>query len=364
MTDRAASAAAVAALSAAVGEHLEHLQPLRGGFRAVVERVRMPSGASAVIKEFHQPCEEWAREVAALQILPPTVPAPRLLAAATDPPSLLMSDLGSGSCVADALLGNDPDAARLAVLQWADALARLHSATVGHAEQFADALAQRGPTVQSARMPALLDTAARDLHQLAELIEAPVPAGALDRLRELLPASAAASALSPADACPDNNVTTPSGLALLDFEGGEYRHVAWDVAYLVVPWPSCWCSWRLPDDLTATTLDRYRGAVDLPYIGTGDFDDAVIRAAIGWALLSTSWFSTNALGDDPAPSDPRIVAPPRRAMILHRLARAAEGHLVEPALSEFAANLRSAFIRRWGHVPLGYAPAFEVGVNR
>jgi hypothetical protein len=31
------------------------------------------------------------------------------------------------------------------------------------------------------------------------------------------------------------------GLALLGVT------VAWDAAYLTVPWPTCWCSWRLSD---------------------------------------------------------------------------------------------------------------------
>jgi hypothetical protein len=53
------------------------------------------------------------------------------------------------------------------------------------------------------------------------------------------------SALWPCDACPDNNVRNDSGeLSLVDFEGAAFRHVAWDVAYLTVPWPSCWCCWR------------------------------------------------------------------------------------------------------------------------
>ena len=359
MADRAVSAAALATLSAAIGARLEHFQPVRGGYRAVGERVKMPGGAFAGVKEFHQPCEEWAREIAALQILPRSVLAPRLLAAVTDPASFVMTDLGSGRCVADALLGDDPHAAREAILSWADSLARLHSATVGHGEPFAAALADRDQAVQPARMPVLLDTAARGLDQLADRIGASVPAGALGRLRNLLPTDGDTSALSPADACPDNNIATPAGLALLDFEGAEYRHVAWDVAYLAVPWPSCWCSWRLPDDIGAAALDRYRDAVVLPYASTARFDNDVSRAAIGWALLSTSWFATNALGDDPAPSDPRIVAPPRRAMILHRLAHAAAGSMIEPALAEFAVNLHSAFVRRWGEAPLEYAPAFR-----
>ena len=67
-------------------------------------------------------------------------------------------------------------------------------------------------------------------------------------------------ALSPADACPDNNLLLADGCRLIDFEWAEVRHPAWDAAYLAVPWPTCWCSWRIPDATAARALDAYRGA--------------------------------------------------------------------------------------------------------
>jgi Phosphotransferase enzyme family len=54
------------------------------------------------------------------------------------------------------------------------------------------------------------------------------------------------SALTLADACPDNSIRTTRGYLLIDFEEAEWRPVAWDVAYLTVPWPSCWCCFTLP----------------------------------------------------------------------------------------------------------------------
>lgn len=351
------------AASVVLGVPVERREALRGGNRANVQRLALPD-STAVIKEFHQLREEWAREAAALQILPRTVLAPRLLAASAHPPILVMTDLGSGRSVADALLGNDPELARSAVLGWAAALAHLHSDTSELAHHFAlvlaerDALVERNAAVPSTRIPAMLNDAARALEAIANELGVRVPAGALDRLRALLSGSGA-HALSPADACPDNNITTSDGLALLDFEGAEYRHVAWDAAYLAVPWPSCWCSWRLPEELTRAALDRYREVANVPYLRTAQFDEDLERASVGWAMVSTHWFAANALGDDPAPSDPRIVAPPRRAMILHRLAGAAEAGEVEPELADFAAELRRMFVRRWGPVALEYAPAFR-----
>ena len=87
-----------------------------------------------------------------------------------------------------------------------------------------------------------------------------MPAGLAEELDELNRrlAEPGHSALSPCDACPDNNVRSDSGeLSLVDFEGAAFRHVAWDVAYLTVPWPSCWCCWRIPRHLTSAAVDRY-----------------------------------------------------------------------------------------------------------
>jgi hypothetical protein len=61
---------------------------------------------------------------------------------------------------------------------------------------------------------------------------------------------------------------------------------------------------------------------------------------------------------------PKLVDPPlimpgptRRAMVLHRM-RYAAGHLELPALAELAGRLHTTLTRRWGEVPMAYAPSF------
>lgn len=85
---------------------------------------------------------------------------------------------------------------------------------------------------------------------------------------------------------------------------------------------------------------------------------------MGWALVSVSWFAANAFGDDAPPSDARIVAPPRRAMILHRLTLEAGDEAVEPLLARFMRELRAQLIKRWGDVPLQYAPGFRTKLDK
>jgi hypothetical protein len=209
-------------------------------------------------------------------------------------------------------------------------------------------------------MPARLAEAATALtEQLPALDVHPEP-GALHELRsvdELLGGGAAARALTPSDACPDNNAFTAQGLVLLDFESAQWRHVAWDAAYLLVPWPSCWCSWDLPADVSAAGLAAWRAAVALPYAGTAAFEDDLRAARIGWAFISLAWFVAGALAGD-APIDRE--APSRRAMITHRLRRVVhEPDPRLPGLTSLAAQALAAAEQAWGSHPLALAPAFR-----
>jgi hypothetical protein len=348
------------------GVQLDALDELRGGERSVVHRVRAtaPDGtrSTLVVKRFLAAGEGWVRESAALSVLPSAVRAARVVAASAAPPVLITDDLGAGGSVADALLGNDPALAGDAVVGWAQAIATLHVATRASRDVFRAALAERQGDlpVGESRMSVDLDDAVRVLDRECGSLGVRVPAGAFDELRGLgkrLGGSGAA-ALTPADTCPDNNVATATGLALIDFEGAQWRHIAWDVAYLLVPWPTCWCSWRIPDGVAERALAAYRGiaAKGFPELADAGFDADVEAAVVGWALLSTSWFIDNALGSDPQ-LNPDKPTPNRRAMILHRLDRAARSVEV-PALAELAGAIAGELRHRWGDVPLAYAPAF------
>jgi hypothetical protein len=352
------------------GVRLDEREALGGSERSDVRRVRaewpgQPETA-LVVKTFADAGESWVREAAALATVPPEAPTARLIAEGAAPPIVVMSDIGDGPSVADALLGDAFDRGAEAVLDWAQAIGTLHRLTLGARAAFRSALAQRSGDlpVSETSMLAAVDDAARLLERQCLDLDVRMPAGALAALRDLprrLNGDHAA-ALSPHDACPDNNVRVGEALTLLDFEGAQWRHIAWDVAYLIVPWPSCWCSWRMPGDVAGRALERYRLTIEneLPYVRTPEFRHDVASAATGWALISTSWFLPKALGDDPPPSDPARLTPTRRAMILHRL-YGAERSEEMPALAELAGHLRAGLVSRWGEVPLAYAPAFEDG---
>jgi hypothetical protein len=352
------------------GVRLRDRDSLGGSERSDVRRVRAEwpghPETALIVKRFLDAGESWVREAAALSIAPDGAPTSRLVAEGAAPPIVVMTDLGDGPSVADVLLGDDFDAGSDAVLRWAGAIATLHRVTLGSRDEFRAALGQRAGDlpVSETQMLTAADDAARVLEQQCIDLEVRIPPGALTELRDLprrLNGDQAA-ALTPHDACPDNNVRVGDDLVLLDFEGAQWRHVAWDVAYLTVPWPSCWCSWRMPGDVAGRALERYRTTIeaDLPYVRTPEFRHDVAAAATGWALISTSSFLPKALSDDPPPDDPAKLTPTRRAMILHRL-YAAQRCEETPALAALAESLREYLVHRWGEVPLAYAPAFENG---
>jgi Phosphotransferase enzyme family len=349
------------------GVRLELVETLRGSERTTTQRVRATypdrSVRSLIVKRYHSAGEGWVREAAALAVLPAGVPGPTLVASGGEPPIVITADLGPRSSVADALLGRDPQAAAAAVVDWAEAVAALHVGTRDARPAFRAALAQRqGDLPVADTLVALaLEDAVRILDRECGALGVRVPVNAFDELRGLAKrlGGAGTAALSPADTCPDNNVRTPSGLVLIDFEAAHWRHVAWDVAYLRAPWPTCWCSWRLPAEVADRAVAAYRrvAATAFPQIAEPEFDRQVSAAAMGWALISTSLFIDNALGSDP-PLNPDRPTPTRRAMIMHRLTAAA-GSAELPAVAELADRLVTELRTRWGDVPLAYARAFR-----
>lgn len=299
--------------------------------------------------------------------------APRLLAVADEPALVVMEDLGAGlPDLAGALLGDDPVPAEGLVLAWADAIAGLHSKTSGWTDELAAALTANAGRLGRATpptngMPDALELAAGTLaEELARLGVEPM-AEALDVLRQLdrlLGGGAACRALSPSDACPDNNLVTDRGMVLLDFEGAQVRQVAWDAAHLTVPWPSCWCSWRLPDDVAGRALRHWRNglAAVAPHVASPDFEADLAVAGMGWAMMSTSWFLEAAMAeaDERLAQPADAVTPSKRAMLLHRLSLAAatSDRRLAP-LRDLATEVHAAARASWGDIALPLAPAFR-----
>ena len=353
---------ALAAGSQALGVVLAAPVQLKGSDRTLVVRAKAPE-RTVVVKLHREPTAESAvREPAGLEVAGGQG-TPRLLAV-TDPAGVVLEDVGSGDDLAELLLGTDSTAAAQGLRQWAETLGALHARTEACGGQLQDALDRTAarldvPAPPAAGTPAMLARAAEALAADLPLLGISPSEQALAELRgldDLLGGPVQAWALTPADACPDNNRLTSDGLVLLDLEGAQLRHVAWDAAYLLVPWPSCWCSWRPPRDVAAAALESWRSAIGLPYVREPGFEHDLRTVSLGWAMTSAGWFVRRAVLDD----HPHPATPTRKAMVQHRLA--AVGGRTDPqlpALTALADDLLLATYDAWGEVPLELAPAFR-----
>ena len=312
--------------------------------------------------------EEAALRLAADHALPGVV---RLLGTSLDPPLLVLADAGAGPTVADRLLSADADAAELAVVAWARAVGGLQASSTGLRDEFAAALSTcsplGAPAVDSSRD--LLLGAAATLERALPRLGVEPPRRAFTELREVADALDVVAAggpggLVPGDTCPDNAVEADGDLVLLDFEGATFRHLAWEAAYLTVPWPSCWCSWRMPPSVVHAALRAWRDAVTpaVPAVRSPGFADDLARSTVAWAFISASWFIDAALDGDPRPHDLTrwALVPTRRRLLNHRLRLAAQLDTeVLPALRSLAAQTEAETVRAWGPQELPLAPAFQ-----
>ena len=228
-------------------------------------------------------------ELAALEYLNtmPVPVAPRLVAADARAGLLLMEDLGPGASLADALLAGDRERARASLVSYAEALGAMHAWSMGRPGELAGLRARYAP--EAPLGPAWLGALAHGrepfVGAMAALGLAVDGVGAeIDELSFLLNGTGYLG-LVHGDACPDNVRLRADGGRIFDFETSGWGPVALDAAYLLAPFPSCWCFASLPADVAAPALDAYRAVVQADGLELGpDWDAAMAAALATWIV--------------------------------------------------------------------------------
>ena len=348
------------------GSEIRAVDRLQSSERTVVERVRLARpGAGApeqvILKQFVQ-LAGFATEAGALSVLPAGAPAPQLLAEDPIERVILMTDVGSGPSLADALLGESAEVAEAALCAWAETMAQIHRATSMLGRSFRSAVVERSGNEERAEP---MDRWLVSTPSVIEKSGLAVPSELQEELAAMtaILGDPAWGVVSQGDACPDNNIITPAGLHLVDFEEAAFRHLAWDLAYLRVPWPSCWCAWDLPAASAEAATAHYLRALGDPPAGAGpsNLEDAVEVATLAFALIAAAWFLPSALERDDTLGTPDLPAPSRRAAVLHRFTLAADiaDSLDYQTTATAARSWADTLRQRWGPRTLPTNPAFR-----
>jgi hypothetical protein len=167
-------------------------------------------------------------------------------------------------------------------------------------------------------------------------------------------------AFTPGDTCPDNNLITPQGLRLIDFEAACYQSVFLTAAYCSMPFSTCWCVFRLPAGMGETLEEVYRREVVDAYPELAE--DAVWRAGMQqalavWTVDATVRLLPRAATEDLPMHRTRRPVPTMRQVLLHRWEAA--GRLTGyPAFADTFRRLLRRTAAAWDVPPLPHYPAF------
>jgi Phosphotransferase enzyme family len=155
------------------------------------------------------------------------------------------------------------------------------------------------------------------------------------------------------DACPDDVRLLADGAWIFDFETSGWGPVALDAAYLLAPFPSCWCFAYLPATASAPALQAYGQAAG---IEPGPDWDAAMTAALATWIVSRGQLLTGVLEQDRDWGTTTMR--PRLLTWLGTFIDAAGRAGVLPRLHAVADALRDQLSRRWPQTVMASYPAF------
>lgn len=241
--------------------------------------------------------QRFCNEAAGCRLLGRLGFGPTLLASAPELGLFVMEDLGTGVTLAQRLLGDDGPAAIAALEAYVRTLARMHRSTLGGL--FAWEAARQATGGKGARPigdPAGWRRSVGAFETLCSRLDAPLTRtidADFATIGAALDAPGHWLAFTPSDCCPDNNFLRGETVVFFDCEFATYRHALLDLAYVVAPFPTCWCRNRLPDGLAARLVELYRAELD-----GADFGDQLAFCAAYWTVTSLGWAASDPSGED------------------------------------------------------------------
>jgi Phosphotransferase enzyme family len=357
--------AAEALLTRAWGEKTEVRAAETIWRRSHVVRLHLAAERSVVLKRrgdqnHGRRARGFGVELAALEYLSamPVPIAPRLLGSDTQAGILLMEDLPPGGSLADSLLTGQRGRAQADLVAYAQALGSLHVWSMGRGGELADLQARYAPGAEvSQRLVGAIERGRESFLAVAATLGLSVGGvgGEIDELGPMLNEPGYLG-LVHGDACPDNVRLLDGGCRIFDFEFSSWGPVVLDAAYLLAPFPSCWCFATLPNDVTAPAVDAYRACLQAAGVDMGRYWDAATTAALAGWIVARGGVLAKALEEDhewgTTTMRPRLLA------WLRNFIDQADGIGVLPRLRVLAGALHDQLSLRWPGLLIPDYPAF------
>ncbi|WP_219471152.1 phosphotransferase [Nonomuraea rhizosphaerae] len=301
----------VVAAAKALGQELTDPVDLGGSSRSSVLRCRTGSGAGgSVIVKAYKDRSGFAAEAAGLAVC---AEGPEPLAVDASFPFIVMSDLGDAPSLADALLGSSARQARDALRSWARTYGRIALAGAEREREFDDLRAKYS---QGDDELSVFDRIGDPADWLPV-----VPDGLREEIGAVAESMRRYPVFSPGDICPDNNLLTPGGFRVLDFEGAGFHSAFLDAAYTRMPFATCWCVFRLPAEVSQEIEAVYRGEVVRLYPDLADdflWARGVRHAVATWTMFMTAMVLPRARAEDRPMHRTRPSVPTWRQILRHR----------------------------------------------
>jgi hypothetical protein len=246
----------------------------------------------------------FGAELAALEFLSAmeTPIAPRLLGADPAAGIVVMEDLGPGSSLADSLLGTDRERAQADLVSYARAMGTMHAWSMRRSDEYAAIRTRRRRDAESSMAPYWIDVIAKNTEPFLALaaqfgLATAGVAEEIDSLDALMSGSGHAG-LVHSDLCPDNTHIINGTCRLIDFELSGWGPIALDVAYLLAPFPSCWCFARLPSPAADPALLAHRQQLANAGIDLGPDWESALTAALAGSVIARGAAIGRALDHD------------------------------------------------------------------
>lgn len=267
---------------------------------------------------------------------------------------LVLSDLGENTRMTTVLQSGAEPATRNALMAFAQALGRMHAATVGREADFV-ALLRRVDVVH--RIDGIAQQAESAIAEVPHLlrrelgIEVPVEIAERIVRGNRLFSAGRFRAFSPSDLCPDNIILNQEGARFLDYEWGGFRDATLDIAYALVSFPGCLCDFELSRDRARQMVEAWRAEVVGVWPTLADdtvLAERILEARLIWVWLTTFWF---------LPADHTRIASarehglsvPRSAALINRWAALAEDARCtgDDIIGDFAEDVSAMLEERW-----------------